>query len=362
MKKLLLMVIVLVNSISLNAEDAGKIVALEITGIPNQYDGKYGMAQIYLDGGERPRVNHRIFGTMFSGELKFTDGTAWTADMVEKNVRYQVILVIVDRQDDSASITKYSRRFLIDSDVVSLNFDLDFFDSPYEALQRYSPLRSKLPEEKLWALALTGFLTTANHDQHDLLGFNDINESNKTNYSNLLKRDWGINNRDELLATIQNTETNGHAGRLRQIKQIIQETIDGRGSFSIIAVNNKYHLDSRNYNYLKFVVLNWDRFNNRSIQAWDLGRVIALCRWGYSAGFLTEEEAWEKIMYYARKIQPLYESWEEYGYDYYMGRIFWASGFGDDVNYLHQTDKLYKDLTGEQGYWRNFIWNQNLGE
>ncbi|MDR2176588.1 MAG: DUF1266 domain-containing protein, partial [Treponema sp.] len=74
--------------------------------------------------------------------------------------------------------------------------------------------------------------------------------------------------------------------------------------------------------------MNWNIFNDRNILAWDLGRNIALCRWGYDVGFLSEEEAWEKIMYYAKLIQPLYKSWEEYGYDYYMGRVFWASGFG----------------------------------
>jgi hypothetical protein len=93
-----------------------------------------------------------------------------------------------------------------------------------------------------------------------------------------------------------------------------------------------------------------------------LGRAIALCRWGYSVNFLTEKEAWEKIMELARKTQAIYQSWEEFGYDYYMGRVFWASGFGDDVNYLVQTDKLYNDLIGEDGYWKNFEWRFDLSE
>ena len=72
--------------------------------------------------------------------------------------------------------------------------------------------------------------------------------------------------------------------------------------------------------------------------------------------------AWDRIMELARKVQSMYQSWEEFGYDYYMGRVFWASGFGDDINYLVQTDKLYKNLTGEDGYWKNFEWNIDLSD
>ncbi|MDR2050043.1 MAG: DUF1266 domain-containing protein [Treponema sp.] len=219
-----------------------------------------------------------------------------------------------------------------------------------------------MSKNKLWALALTGFLTVVNNDQHDVLGFNDINENNRQRYLEVLKRDWNVNNREELLETIQKTENEGHAASLKYIKEIIQETLNENGEFTIVTVYNKYHLSSRYYNYLKFTVINWNRFGNRTILSWDLGRAIALCRWGYSAGFLTEEEAWEKIMGLAKKIQSLYQSWEEFGYDYYMGRVFWASGFGDDINYLIQTDKLYTNLTGEYGYWKNFEWNTDLTE
>jgi hypothetical protein len=91
-----------------------------------------------------------------------------------------------------------------------------------------------------------------------------------------------------------------------------------------------------------------------------LGRNIALCRWGYDTGLLTEEEAWEKIMYYARKIQSLYNSWAEYGLDYYLGRIFWASGSGSEMDYFLKTDEAYQKLMGLAGYWTSLEWKVNL--
>jgi hypothetical protein len=344
-----------------NTGGAGKNIILEIVNIPREFNDKNCL--VAPAGMEvPPRVEHRIFGNIFSGEFVYQDGTPWKTNDVKENVRYTLILIINDKEENDRMITKYSRKILIESDIIKLDYNLDFFDTAMEAIQRYSPARDKLPKNRLWALALTGFLTTANGGQHDLLGFDDLTEKNKQVHLELLRRDWGVNNREELLETIHKTESDGHAAALKYIKQIIRETVNEKGEFTIITVFNKYRLSSRYYNYLKFTVINWNRFGGRTILAWDLGRAAALCRWGYSAGFLTESETWEKIMDLARKVQLMYQSWDEFGYDYYMGRVFWASGFGDDMNYLIQTDKLYKTLTDEHGYWKNFEWNIDLSE
>jgi len=57
----------------------------------------------------------------------------------------------------------------------------------------------------------------------------------------------------------------------------------------------------------------WNIYQYLTIKAWDLGRSISLCRWGYNVGFITEDEAWARIFRIARIIQPLYRSWEGYG-------------------------------------------------
>jgi hypothetical protein len=195
-----------------------------------------------------------------------------------------------------------------------------------------------------------------------MLGFDDLNEQNRESYLTVLRRDWGVNNREELLETISETEQSGHSKTLTDIKRVIHEIMENNGNFSIFYVYNNYHLNPRQYNYLKFVLTNWNYFENKTIIGWDLTRVIALCRWGYNVGFLSEEEAWESIFNTAKRIQSHYASWEDFGLDYYMGRLFWASGSGGDIDYLLPTDSIYKNLTGEQGYWRNFEWNIDLSD
>jgi hypothetical protein len=213
-----------------------------------------------------------------------------------------------------------------------------------------------LTEAQRWALALTEIMTVSNNDSHDTLNFDEINEKNKKIYLELLARDWGVNNREELLETINRMEIDGHAGALEKVKNIIRETKD----FSIFNMINTYQLSAKQYNYFKFVLSNWSLFGNRNIVVWDYGRNISLCRWGYDCGYLTENEAWEKIMYYAKKIQAMYTSWQDYGFDYYMGRVFWASGFSEEISYLIKTDKIYRQLIGENGYWKELKWDIDL--
>jgi hypothetical protein len=217
-------------------------------------------------------------------------------------------------------------------------------------------LFAELGEARRWAIALSGIMTELHQASHETLNFRELNGVNKKTYLDLLSRDWGITTREELLEQIPRTELNGSAAALGFIKKIIA----GNKDYSFITMFNKFQLTPRQYNYLKFVIVNWGHYYNRSILAWDLGRIISLCRWGYEVGFLSEEEAWEKIMYYARKIQSLYSSWAEYGLDYYFGRIFWASGFGSDMDYFLPTGEIYQRLLSEGGHWYSLDWQVDL--
>lgn len=213
-----------------------------------------------------------------------------------------------------------------------------------------------LTKAQKWELALTEIITVVNGDSHDTLNFGELNEKNKAKYSEWLKRDWSITNKEELLSTLADMEVDGHAVVLEKMQKIINDT----DNYSIFNIVNKYKLSSRHYNYLKFTIANWSIYKNRSIKVWDWGRNISLCRWGYDCGYLSEEEAWERITYYAKKIQPLYKNWIDYGFDYYMGRVFWASGFGEDISYLYKTDKIYQELISNDGYWASLEWNIDL--
>jgi len=217
-------------------------------------------------------------------------------------------------------------------------------------------LFSELTKEQFWAISLAGMMTEMNGYNRNTLNMGNMTESNKTIWLDLLKRDWGVTTRWELLDMLNTVENEGQSSSLRQMKQIINEMAEQ--GFSIFDIYNKYELSDYQYNRLKFTIANWNILRNRTLMAWDLGRNISLCRWGYSVGFLEEEEAWEKIMYYAKKIQLFYNSWNEFGTDYFMGRLFFGSSNGEDTTYLLRTAPLFTKLT--TAFWNHLDWYTNL--
>ena len=150
-------------------------------------------------------------------------------------------------------------------------------------------LSAELTKAQFWAISLAGMMTEMNEYSRNTLNMGELTEFNKRGWLETLRRDWGVTNREELLKTLDTTENLGHASSLRQMKQIINEMADK--GFSIIDIYNKYELADYQYNRLKFTIANWVMLRNRTLMAWDIGRCVSLCRWGYSVGFLEEEEA-----------------------------------------------------------------------
>ena len=221
----------------------------------------------------------------------------------------------------------------------------------------------ELKAEQLWAIALAGIMTELNGGSHITLNSEKMSFFNKIVEKKLLKKWWGIKNRKELLETLDKMEHSGHSARLDKIKSIIVENNYEVGIETIKDKINTEELEPADGVRLFFVSENWEKFKDIHINAWDLGRNISLCRWGYSAGYLKEDEAWDSIMYYAKTIQPLYNSWDDYGYSYSTGRIFWASAFESEKldEYISQTHEAYNNLTDEStGYWRKLEWNVKL--
>jgi len=220
-------------------------------------------------------------------------------------------------------------------------------------------LFAELTKAQLWAISLAGIMTEINSSSRNALYADTMDERGRDTWLNVLSRDWGITTRQELFEMLDRLETGGHAASFREIQEIVYELIKAEDSnLPIASVLDRYEWDETKYNRFRFVAANWDEYQYLTIKAWDFGRSISLCRWGYNAGFITEDEAWVRIFRIARKIQPLYRSWEEYGYDYLMGRLFWASSFEEEQSYFEWTEPIYNKLLNS--YWSWLDWNIDL--
>lgn len=179
--------------------------------------------------------------------------------------------------------------------------------SPYTVAQ--------LPLQRLWALATTALLVQYNGDSHELLGSRPA--SDHTWGQNGLRDWWGITGREEAVKTLSWLEKTGHRRRY------------------LAEDRSRWRKQQPPTPYL----------------AWDYCRLVWVAGASYVAGYLTEEEAWQRIMPAARAVQANYSSWREMGEDYLRGRERWK-GRRDP-----QFDRIFQLLTNPDD--TNSPWNRN---
>lgn len=84
---------------------------------------------------------------------------------------------------------------------------------------------------------------------------------------------------------------------------------------------------------------------NRDYPAWDLFRVAHIASWGYSAGYLTADEALELVKPAAQLLHDTYSSWDEAYEDWITG---YQVCFGGDGEECALRRELYSELKKEQ--------------
>jgi hypothetical protein len=220
-------------------------------------------------------------------------------------------------------------------------------------------LYAELTRAQLWAISLTGILTEARGGYRNSLNDMAMTESGRNSALTTLRSSWGITTREELLETLDDLERGGHPDSFKEIKGIVYEVLKaGNNASAVQAIINSYQWDQVKWNRFRYVFQNWDKFERCTLWGWNLARSISLCRWGYNVGFMTESEAWKRIFHTAEILQQLFSSWEELGWDYFMGRLFWAASSGEEERYLRETEPIYNRLMN--GYWGRLDWNVDL--
>ena len=209
---------------------------------------------------------------------------------------------------------------------------------------------------RAWALATTAFLTYNNRGRIDMLSPDARNHSNVAEMRGLLHDQWGVDNRSGLLRALEWIES----GRIRldfqKLGQSLVAMTDARYKASLFEERNRpYHV-----RLMKLTREHFRKYRGNSVVAWDYGRYIMLCRWGYMLGFLTEDEAWRRIMPAARTIQRSFRSWDEFGEDYLVGREFWSPVEMDKSGGTYRD--IQKWLRNEpQSPWNQLPWRMELG-
>ena len=217
------------------------------------------------------------------------------------------------------------------------------------------PHRSWSPEAKAWALGCAAVLNERNHCRHDTLLPCDKSENNIKAWKKSLDRWWGDKNREDLLESLRWIEEGGHRKRFddwgkyiqslseEQYQRLVEEKSGNMEKLCEILTAKEYY----------------EKLGEKSLLGWDYSRYICLCRWGYLVGYISEEEAWERIMPVAEMLQKKFDSWEDLGQNYLIGRRFWSYQYvkedGDEYE-----DAVQRLIDMRSSPWNRYKWNMDL--
>src|ERR1035441_5125100 len=172
--------------------------------------------------------------------------------------------------------------------------------------------------QKAWGLAASAILTEFNRQQHDTLAGWTITEEHKLHSRHSMETWWNIRSREDLLNTFTWLDDGGHRQEFSALGERVSQ-LEPEEFNKLLT-----HLDAEKANSLLIARRYYQKLGEQSLVGWDYARYISLCRWGYVAGYLSEDEAWQRIIYAARILQRTFGSWREFGENYLIGREFWS--------------------------------------
>ncbi len=235
---------------------------------------------------------------------------------------------------------------------------LKFIKSLFSSIPEYVPNPAATPEQK-WALACAAPLAHINSDEHEWLHGGPPDDVSQPQIQAVLGAAWGIENREDLLGTLQFLESAGHRAEYERIRQLFEtkgefqrdasELLQGEPDAQNITAEAMVEFRKNATGMLDF----WKE--HRSILAWDLARAISLCRWGAAVGYLQEEEAWQRILGYAGQLRQSLGSWAELGQNYRAGFNFWSDD-DDDDDLVHALGVL-QDPENKNSPWQLNRWS-----
>ena len=208
----------------------------------------------------------------------------------------------------------------------------------------------------MWALATDALHSSAQHVGLDRLRWGPATKANiEFVKKDLAEGPWRVRNREDVLRKLKATQSEGYSQAFWQMgESFAKATAKERDAYLA-----KHKDDPDALNRLEIVTAHYPQLKAKGLLGWDLARYIALCRRAYTAGYLEREEAWDLIMPIARRLQAAFDSWEDLGNNYLLGRRFWSKELADSGNPI--LEKEFKKLLGDEtSVWRKLPWKVDL--
>lgn len=208
-------------------------------------------------------------------------------------------------------------------------------------------------EQKNYALALGAILSQYNNENISTLKSNLL----PAGLRQMMSEWWGITNRQSALETLDWLKREGHRTEYNSVYDVL--VVGGVTTCAALPDADQSLCRDSDIKAVHDIAKQvHDQAGDKTLIAWDFGRLIDVTRWCYTMGWLSEEEAWTYIIPAAIEIQETYNSWEEFGRHYILGRAYWMR----DMNANGAQENILKFLINEKNAtpWTTISWEVEL--
>lgn len=182
-----------------------------------------------------------------------------------------------------------------------------------------------------------------------------------------LQNNWGIYDGFSAHNVLSDCLESGIRESYNYIVDLFLKT---KGDVSKLKDNENYPYHDENYSYyvehfknLNFVLKmragkywfpNPEEDFKVMCDAFDIGRMINVCRMAYTVGYITEEEAWDYIDKYSAMALERFSNWRDYAKSYMLGRATWNGNRNMDFEAFSRVTKRL--VTSKNSPWVKFGW------
>lgn len=219
------------------------------------------------------------------------------------------------------------------------------------------PARDEVVEPgtaRAWALLTCAVLFERNGMSHDLPAGGQRDAKFAATVKTMLADSWDIKTPDDLLTQLEWLKGDGHrkefTRRFKEVAKLSEKDLE-KAVAKLKEETERTNARVEWKNAKRVLAL------KGGVAAWDHARAIALCRWGYAAGLMSEEELWKRVEPIAKELQTLYASWQELNEAFLIGREAWHPG--ENAETLAAYEKLAKS---DPSPFQSTPWNTKLGK
>ena len=221
------------------------------------------------------------------------------------------------------------------------------------------PVTEPLSDTLSWFNATYALITRLNGGNLDFVAGYEPSDMMKQLEQSLLERDWGVTDKASLDETIDWALTEGHnAEALFTLTDIGAE---GMSREEIVTAMDENGFDEEDQAMILAAFDAKAAYGENAIAGWDLSRAMSLMGWGYLAEYYTYEEAMDKSLETAQRIQQTFGSWDEFFDSYLLGYSYWSGQSMDDPDtQAYERRALYEELKADPDGIFSVDWNTPL--